>query len=195
MSPDEITILLLAGGKSTRMGVDKGLMLLNGKPMVQYVLDAAAQLMPRILLIANKPEYQQFGYPVYADIWPETGPMGGIFTGLTHSQTNKNLVLACDTPYLQAPALRILLNHCAEFTITVATLNGQLEPLFAVYDKKCLSKIEKCLENKVFKLQNLIDSCGNMVKKVEMSELVPSEVFRNLNTPEDLDKNHVQHKL
>jgi molybdopterin-guanine dinucleotide biosynthesis protein A len=188
---EEITIIILAGGKSSRMGVDKGLMLLNGKPMVQYVLDAAKQLTPHILLVANNPEYQQFGYPVFADIWPETGPMGGIFTGLTHSQTDKNLVLACDTPYLQASVLRILLGHCEKLSITVATLNGQLEPLFAVYDKKCLPLIAKCLQNKVFKLQNLIDSCGDMVKKVEMSELVPSETFRNLNTPEDLSENQI----
>lgn len=188
---EEFTIIVLAGGKSSRMGVDKGLMLLSGKPMVKHVLDAAAQLTPHILLVANNPAYRQFDYPVYADIWPETGPMGGIFTGLTHSKTDKNLILACDTPFLQAPVLNILLEHCAEFTITVATLNGQLEPLFAVYDKKCLPEIEKCLQNRVFKLQKLIDSYGNMVKKVEMSELVPSEVFRNLNTPEDLDKNQI----
>ncbi len=83
----QATGIILAGGKSSRMGEDKGLVLLNGKPMIQYVIEALKGVVSDIIIISNNASYNKFGIPVYPDIIKDKGPVGGIFTGLHHSKT------------------------------------------------------------------------------------------------------------
>ena len=80
-----ITGVILAGGKSSRMGFDKGLAILNGKPMIQYVIDVFEKLGLDIIIISNSPGYETFGYPIYNDLIPEKGPVGGIYTCLLYT--------------------------------------------------------------------------------------------------------------
>src|SRR6202008_2205785 len=96
----EITAIILAGGKSSRMKEDKGLVYFNGKMLVEHVIASAKKMTTRIIIITANPAYRQFGYPCTEDEMKEKGPLGGIFTGLVHSSTKKNLVLGCDLPFL-----------------------------------------------------------------------------------------------
>lgn len=74
----QVGAIILAGGKSSRMGVDKGLMLLNEKPMVQHVIDAVKLVADEIIIVANNKEYKQFGYTVISDEIENAGPLAGI---------------------------------------------------------------------------------------------------------------------
>jgi molybdopterin-guanine dinucleotide biosynthesis protein A len=186
MSLDEpITALILAGGKSTRMGVDKGLLLLEGKPMVQHVIDAAKMVTDQVLIIANLPGYYELGYPVYSDLAPETGPIGGIFTGLQHSNSRKNLVLACDTPFITFAAIDALIQACGTEWVTAARYENQIQPLFAIYDQSCTATLLNCIHRKAFKLQTMLHNLDNQVKIVDMQPLLYNKVFTNINTPDD----------
>ena len=97
----DITVLLLSGGKSSRMGADKGMQLLHGKPMIEHMLEKAQSMSPNILILTNDSAYETLGYPCLADDVKDCGPLGGICTGLQHSTTAKNLVLGCDMPLVQ----------------------------------------------------------------------------------------------
>ena len=104
-----ITGVILAGGKSSRMGTDKGLLELNGKPLIQYAIDTLKSIGLEIIIISNNSDYEQFGFPVYPDIIPDKGPIGGVYTALSYSSTEKNLIVSCDTPFLSKKLLNYLI--------------------------------------------------------------------------------------
>ena len=85
--------IILSGGKSTRMGMDKGLIELKGKPMIQHVIDHIDPICNEILISANDKVYENFSYPVYNDEIHEIGPAGGIISCLKHSSYNKNIII------------------------------------------------------------------------------------------------------
>ena len=85
-----LTAIILSGGKSTRMGQDKGLMEIKGKPMIQYVIDNITPVCSQIIISANQDEYKKFGYPVINDNIMDTGPAGGIGSSLPLSSNDKN---------------------------------------------------------------------------------------------------------
>jgi len=175
--------IILAGGKSSRMGQDKGLMFLDGKPMIQYVIDVTKKITTNILIVANNKHYQSFGLPVVKDIFSEKGPLGGVYTGLTHSPFEYNLVLSCDVPYLTGGVLESLLENCTGFDITVAQSAGKIHPLIGVYRKTSLVVIEKNLHSEKLKLMDLFADLKDNI--VEMNDFLP-ENFRNINSPGDL---------
>ena len=90
MKPElnQITSIILAGGKSSRMGQDKGFLGLEGKPMIQYGIETAQRLSNHIVVIANNKSYHSLGVPVFPDVYIKKGPLGGIHSGLTHSKTD-----------------------------------------------------------------------------------------------------------
>ena len=106
----QATGIILAGGKSSRMGEDKGLVLLNGKPMIQYVIEALKEVVSDIIIISNNASYNKFRIPVYADLIKDKGPVGGIYTGLYHSTTELNFCISCDVPMISSDFILWLLN-------------------------------------------------------------------------------------
>ena len=81
----ELEVFILAGGKSRRMGTDKGIISFNGKAMVQYSIDKANQLSDRVTIISNNLAYKEFGVSVVKDIVPNIGPIGGVYTCLLYT--------------------------------------------------------------------------------------------------------------
>ena len=93
---------ILCGGQSRRMGEDKALVSLHGKPMIQYVIDVAEKIAKTVCLIGNNADYQDFGLPVIPDLLLDQGPMGGIYTALKYAQSDRILILSCDIPLISA---------------------------------------------------------------------------------------------
>jgi molybdopterin-guanine dinucleotide biosynthesis protein A len=185
MIKKNITGIVLAGGKSSRMGTDKGVMELNGKKVIQYVLDALVPIVDDILIIANNDHYDNFAYPVYKDIIKDCGPMGGIYTGLINSTTMKNIVVSCDIPFITSPMLLHIISESGNYEITVPKHDGRLEPLCAVYTKQCTGKFKELLEKKVWKMQEAL----NYFKTQQLNISDTKEMARNfinINTPEEL---------
>src|SRR4030095_5655209 len=144
---NDITAVILAGGKSSRMGTDKGMMNFRGKEMISYVIDAVQPLTYRLFIVANTSEYMKFGFPVYQDLFKECGPIGGIFTALTSSTTTWNLIVACDMPFINSDILMPLINARNGFDLIMPRHKGQPEPMCAMYNKSGLPIIEKQIES------------------------------------------------
>ncbi|RLD91671.1 MAG: hypothetical protein DRJ09_00240 [Bacteroidetes bacterium] len=188
---DELTGIILAGGKSSRMGKDKGLCEFNGKALVSYALETLKPLCGKMIISANHfPEkYKQFGVPVISDEIKNIGPMGGIYTCLKHSTTRHNLVLSCDTPFVGIILLKHLLDHVQnEQVVAPAHHTFLIEPLSAYYATNVLDAIKQSINNNDYKLINLFK--GVRFKSVLMDTLQPfnaDQSFLNINKPEDLE--------
>ena len=131
----DITGIILAGGKSSRMGTDKGILELNGRKMVDYVIKALTPNVDEIIIIANNKNYNNLGYKVYRDIIKNCGPMGGIYTGLMKSKTKNNMLVCCDIPNISSIIIEYIIISAGEEAALVPIHNGQAEPLCAVYKK------------------------------------------------------------
>ena len=188
---DELTGIILAGGKSSRMGKDKGLCEFNGKALVSYAIETLKPLCGKLIISANHfPEkYEQFGVPVIGDEIKEIGPMGGIYTCLKHSTTRHNLVLSCDTPFVGTILLKHLLEQVKnEQVVAPAHHTFLVEPLSTYYATNLLDAIKQAVNNHDYKLINLFKNVR--FKSVLMDSLLPfnaDQSFLNINRPEDLE--------
>ncbi len=160
MAPiEKLTGIILSGGKSSRMGMDKGLTLLNGKPLIYYAIETFESVCDHIIISANSPDYNQFGYPVQADIYKDCGPIGGIYTGLESSETEKNLVLSCDIPLISTALIKFVLRHSDKKKVCVPVQeNGFPEPLCAYYPKTSLQLLKKFIIQKNYKLSGFLNA-------------------------------------
>ncbi len=180
----EITGIILAGGKSSRMGTDKGLLLLNGKSMVEIIADTLKSIISQIIIISNGNNYDNLGYKVYADIIKNCGPMGGVYTGLSYSNTEKNLFVSCDMPFLTKEIVELITENSKDAQITIPEHEGKLEPLCAVYDRSSRAKFEELLRTGEWRLQGALKYFN--VKKIIVAENVSgNQCFTNINTPDE----------
>ncbi|MDP6908259.1 MAG: molybdenum cofactor guanylyltransferase [Flavobacteriales bacterium] len=180
---EAITGIILAGGKSSRMGQDKGLIPLNGKPMIQHIIDPMAKICSRILIVTGNPMYGMFGFELVADEAPDYGPVIGILSGLRISNTERNLVLSCDTPYITFDLLKELALKADDADVVVASSNLGIHPLISTYNKSCIPTFEQAVAKNEHRLQTVLESC--IVKKFNVS---PSDeaLLKNINSKEDL---------
>lgn len=181
-----ITAIILAGGNSSRMGTDKGLIDMKGMKMIECVLQNVKSLTNQILVISNNPEYKAYGYPVCSDIHKNCGPLGGIHAGLTHSKTGWNMVVGCDLPYVTPGFLSFLISNISDADAIVPVHGSFSEPLCALYNKSSLPKIESLLLRQELKMQNLLKQLDSKFIEVPEEKFDAATIFRNINSPEDL---------
>lgn len=180
-----ITGYILSGGKSSRMGEDKGLKIFNGKPLVQTVIDQMQRAVDKVVIVSNNSDYQQFGLEVIEDEVKNIGPAGGIYTALQHSKTDKNFIVSCDMPFITAEAIAFVLKNCNDSEIILPERNGQLEPLFGVYSKKCLPKWKTLMDNDCIKLQKMVTNFDLKLVHISQDNSFSEKLFQNLNTPNE----------
>jgi len=181
-----VTGIILAGGKSSRMGQDKGLTLLNGKPLVKYVIDALESITQKIIIISNNDTYKRFGFPVYNDVVKEKGPVGGIYTALTHSITENNVIVSCDTPFVTPNLLLNLIEESHSHEVTFYQYKNKTHPLVGVYKKSVLPVFKSSLDKNQLKLMLVNQSLNCNIVKVE-DKFDGDKLFFNINTLQDLE--------
>ena len=162
------------------MGRDKALLPYRGTTLVEHLARAVQEATGSVALIAEPVRYSSLGYSVYPDRFPGCGPLGGVFTALSVSSTDWNLIVACDMPGISAGVLRTLLRSAAESgkSCVVATgPTGEPEPLCAVYHRGCLPVLARAIQEKRFKMIDLIAKLDSMATPVDASALA------NVNTP------------
>lgn len=184
----KLTAIILAGGKSSRMGTDKGLVLLNGKPMIQHIINAVQKTgISDILLISNNLAYKQFGLPVYSDIIKDSGPLGGIYTGLVHSTTSRNMILSCDIPFINEAVMNVLIEDQSQSPITVLKYKDRIHPLIGIFNTSIIPDIQEQISKNNFKVRELIQSKNATILDLEAKIFgVESQVVANVNTKEDI---------
>ena len=178
---EAITGIILAGGKSTRMGTDKGLMPFKGKPMIQHVIDPMAKICKRILVVTSNPMYGMFGFELVKDEQPDYGPVMGVLSGLKASETDLNLVLSCDAPFVDFDLMKELVLANGEADIVAATSSTGIHPLIATYRKSCMPTFEKAIGEDEHRLRTVLEKL--MVEELMVDK---EELVRNVNAREDL---------
>ena len=181
------TGIILAGGKSSRMGEDKGLVLLNGKPMIQYVIEALKEVVSEISIISNNESYHKFGTPVYSDIIKEKGPVGGIYTGLYHSTTELNFCISCDVPMISSDFIFWLLNRSGNAFVTLPMYKDKVHQIIGVYSKQVLSNFQESVEKGHLKLSQVNNDMACEIIDIEKEYANFGElIFSNINTKNEL---------
>jgi molybdopterin-guanine dinucleotide biosynthesis protein A len=183
-----LTAIILAGGKSSRMKEDKGLIKFNGKMLVEHVFEAVKKITGNIIVITANPGYKQFGFPCVEDAIKEKGPLGGILTGLVHSTTQKNLVLGCDLPLLSQNIFVGLMNNCDGMDAVLAEHKGKVEPLCAIYDRSCIARLRLQLEQNQLKITTALEGLKTRVISFDGEEWFTGNEFANINSIEELRK-------
>lgn len=184
----DISAYLLAGGKSSRMGTDKGLVHLHGKPMLQHGLEILQSIFSQVTLISNHPDYPQLGQRVIPDLIPEMGPIGGIYTGLEDSRFELSFFVACDMPMISREAILHLLTNAKNNEITIAAIGGKTQPLFGLYPKIFSGEIKKNIEHQQLKMMDLVQKLKGKCVSLDELGLDIEAAFANVNTPEDLER-------
>lgn len=182
-----VTGVILAGGHSSRMGSDKGLLLINGRSMIHMIIDAMKPLVDRIIIISGNEKYKEFGYEVYPDIIEDKGPVGGIYTALNHSDTELALCVSCDTPFVTTELLKGLIYESDGNRVTLYNFNGKLQPVISVYQTNVVSLIKGFLDENLLKLMLVNESLNCKIISIGSKDF-DEKVFFNVNTPEDLKK-------
>jgi molybdopterin-guanine dinucleotide biosynthesis protein A len=189
-----LTVAIMAGGASSRMGTDKAFVPLLGKPMIEHILDRTANLgQDTTLLITNSPhDFAYLKLPIYTDHIPGKGPLGGIYTALHHSPTNDVLAVACDMPFLNPALLRYMIGLRSEdgssFDVIVPRVNGYPQGLHAIYRTTCLQPIRETIDSGKLKLIGFYENVRvRYLDEVEYEPYTPGKrSFYNINTPEEL---------
>ncbi|NJX14189.1 molybdenum cofactor guanylyltransferase [Tamlana crocina] len=181
---NNITGIILAGGKSSRMGTDKGLLLFNDKPFVQQSIDALSPLVSEIIIVSDRTDYDRFGFKRIKDEVKDAGPVSGIHSGLKASTTTFNLVLSCDIPLITTKILRKLIEHAdGKSEIIQIESNGKSMPLIALYKRDVKDKFQKLLQQDERRLRVAVQSC--IVKNVVLEDDL-NRATTNVNTKEEL---------
>jgi len=176
------TVIVLAGGKSARMGLDKSLLPLMGKPLIQHVCAQVAPHFDELLIAAGEGrEFAVLNAPVVRDEVPGQGPLRGIASALAVSRHDLNFVLACDIPWVNGPLLKKLLQeaHGCDCVIPI-TAEGHYEPLFAIYRKSALPGIRRALEDGERRVVAVFRYC-----RVKTVSIPSSDEIKNINTMDD----------
>ncbi len=189
---EPISLVIQAGGQSRRMGTDKARIPFLGQPLIQRVVERLAPIAGELLVTTNHPQdYTFLGLPLFTDLLPGGGALGGLYTALSCASSPIVLNVACDLPFANAAILqhaaRLLLQEQADVVIPRSP-NG-LEPLHAAYRRlTCLPVVRAAIESKQLKIIDWFPRVRVLEIPVdEIARLDPSGLaFLNINTPEDL---------
>ncbi len=189
MNKNDITGIILSGGKSSRLGEEKGLATFNGKPLVSYAIDVLKPICSKLIISANNQidEYEKYGYDVIRDEISGVGPMGGILTCLKKSESRFNLVLSCDTPFMSTAVFEYLLESADRYQVVVPKHDDFIEPLCSVYATNVLWELQHSVENGNFKMYDFFKKVE--FRAMDISPELPffsEDLFVNINTPKEL---------
>ena len=188
---DDVTAFVLAGGQSTRMGREKAMLELGGRTLLERALQLALTVAAEAMVVGSRGEFERYGR-VLEDVYPGQGPLGGIHAALWASPTDLNLILAVDTPFLEARFLEFLVAQARESgaVVTLPRTADGFHPLAAVYRRAFRETAEQALaegRNKIDALFAQVETRVLEEEELRRFAFAPA-IFENLNTPEELER-------
>ena len=178
---NNIPAYILCGGKSSRMGQDKGLVTLQKDEFITHIISNLKPITDSIVLVTQNEGYRRFGLPVIQDIYAEKGPLGGIHAALQHTQESQILVFSCDIPLLKSYVIEELIRFKNSADIVFAKTEKRWHPLIGIYPKGLLSEVEENLNQNKLRLIDFIKE-----HKYKAVNFIDDAAFTNINTPEIL---------
>ena len=188
-----ITGIILAGGKSSRMGSDKGFLKLNGSTFVSHIIEAIKPMVNEIIVVSNNSDYDVFNLKRVNDIIEDAGPLAGLYTGLFHSKTEFNLVLSCDIPFINTAVLKQLIEGFDDdFDAIQLQSQDKTMPLIAMYKRQWMHQFLKLLQNDKRRLRIAVEQLHTKTITID-SEW--DQYVENINTMDQLIeiRNEVEH--
>jgi len=183
----QVTGIILAGGKSSRFGSDKALFEFNGKKLVEYSIEILTPLCGNLLLSTNQPEKFVFTeLENITDIYPNCGPVGGIHSCLLKSNTEHNLVIGCDLPWLETSLFHFLLQKSFGYQVVMPSHNGFRETMASYFHKSCADTLEQALNDKCYKIFDAIKSLKTYYPDITNENFYSEKLFSNINYRGDI---------
>lgn len=187
-----VSVAVLAGGQSKRMGQDKAFLEVGGQPVIERVLAQVEPLTDDLFISANAPQrYAHLGLPIVPDIYPDKAALGGLYSVIQTARHPHVLVVACDMPFLNVALLRYLIELAPTADIVVPLISPpQPETLHAIYSKNCLPAIKaRLLADKLRIIGFFEDVSVRYIERNEVARFDPHfHSFINMNTPEEWKK-------
>ncbi|WP_216831303.1 molybdenum cofactor guanylyltransferase [Alkalihalobacterium elongatum] len=196
MNAHHIVGVLLAGGESRRFGEPKAFYQLDGQPFFQYSLDALKKNADDIIIVSQPQLIKQMqDHTSYRVVLDEEkfrgfGPLAGIYTAMKLVHAEWYVILPCDTPYITEHVIKRLVSYTKihpKKDAFIPKVAGRNQPLIAVYNRRCLSTIEKNLKENQLKMGMLFQAVETVF--IEEESFNNHEAFRNINTKEDMNQN------
>ncbi len=189
-----MTSIVLAGGRSSRFGWNKALQDIEGKSLIQWVVDCLAVFSTEIIIATARGERIPCSSTVrmktVADVYPGKGPLAGIYSGLAASTCPTAIVVGCDMPFVSGGLLEYMSRISPAFDVVVPVIRTRVEPLCAVYSKECLVPIRRLLEQDKLRPQDLFSMVR--VRYVEEDEFTRFDrehlSLLNINSRADLNR-------
>ncbi|MFH2038339.1 MAG: molybdenum cofactor guanylyltransferase [Chloroflexota bacterium] len=187
-----LTLAVQAGGESRRMGSDKGLVPFLGQALIQHIIERLSPLADEVLVTTNHPQdYRFLGLPLFPDLEPGRGALGGLYTALQAASHPLVAVVACDMPFASRELFEYQRNVMVEQALDVVIPSSQegLEPMHAVYRREtCLPAVQAAMGQKAWKLISWFPEVKvHSVNLEKISQFDPQGIiFMNVNTPTDL---------
>ena len=189
---EEMTGIILAGGKNSRMGTNKAFLEIDGIRLIDNILAVYRKIFSEIIIVTNDPlSYTEFPETVVVtDIYKGKGALGGIYTGLFYATHNYSFVAACDMPFLNKDFIIYLTEQTDKFDIVVPQLSEGFQALHAIYSRNCLSHIKKLMIADKLKIAGFYKEVRLLTIPEEKIKPFNKDgrLFLNINTPEDLKK-------
>lgn len=190
---EQMTGLLLAGGKSRRMGRDKRFLELGGRTLLQRSLDVLEGLFTEVIVSVAEPltELKGLRARVVTDLIPDCATMGGLYSGLSGASHPRVFAAACDMPFLTDSVIRRMADLGRDADVVMVRLANGLQPMHAMYSKACLPHLERMLHAKNLRVQDLVsvsDLSVMILSEEDVREADPQLLsFLNVNQPADLE--------
>jgi len=186
-----VTGIVLAGGKSSRMGFNKAFIQFGGKRLIEITADRLSGLFPEVLIIANNLDlYSYLGVRVIPDLIPDSGSLGGIYTGLSAAAHPEAFFAACDMPFLSADLITLLVREAEGWDVVVPRVAGELQPMHAIYAKSCLPFIKEAIDIGKFKIVGFFPKVKVKIIEEPAVRAVDPDLLglMNVNTPLELER-------
>ena len=187
----EISGIILAGGKSRRMGRDKAFLELGGRSLIEIVIERVQAVAAEVIIVTNAPQrYAHLGARLVCDVYRGVGTLGGIHAGLTAATYDHALVVGCDMPFLNPSLLAHLASLAPQYDAVVPRVDGLFEPLHAVYAHSCLPLIKAQISTRQWQAFSFYPQARvRYVSREEIARFDPELLsLRNANTPAEWRK-------
>lgn len=178
--------IILAGGKSKRMGTNKAFLKINGMTNIERMVNRLKPDFPDPILVTNNPkDYRFLDLKITTDLFPSKGPLVGVHAGLVTSSKEVNIIAACDMPFVTAKLATELVNHILDYDAVIPIIKGMKHPLFAVFKKNIVNILEDNIKNGQFRMKNLLEHLNVLyVTECDLSiDRTPERFFFNMNHP------------
>ena len=189
MQETKPTGIILAGGKSIRMGEDKALLKIGNSTFIESIYNTLKPICSELIISTNNPQVKIKGIESIPDEIENIGPMGGIYTCLKYSKSKKNIIISVDTPFINTELLQYLLERSKETKVTICKHYEKLHPLIGIYSVEFLKILEKDISEENYKTILAVKKSNHSI--INITRDLPfyhPGLFLNINNPEDLKR-------